>query len=491
MFRLFTLMMLLPYLFLTIQRNHEMDRYEQYREQSQSDIQSVQTAKNELVEELRDQYKPEIDWVSLKDEYERGMLNNAAIRDIYRWDYMASGVVGLVGAPVQITFDGDLYNIRLTFHYVPSELRGMPERNFLLLYQEEDGFYTEVGDVVIDEENDTVSTLISKDGVYLLADRYQWYTVWGYDVSDYAYTVDPLEYESDWERECDTGSIMEIADREWALENGPVFHVSTPEQLAGVVYYVNAINDLNLENIELYLEDDIDLEGYEWVPMGWMGAMNIRYDGLVDGQGHKISNMKIHIPYTNHCAFIGYSTGVTVQNITFENASVSGGSYTGIVGGEIYISKKWSNVHVTGTISDADGEVGSIIGREAGTAFLDCTAQVDYIERNGERRPIEYFSQRQRALANTPATEDFTLTLDTAGFVQRTESEEAFQNLCWHVEVDGVEVLSRLAEKETSFHPMKIIPQYIPEGSNCLIWLEAYTGETYTRVSNVIEYPTN
>ena len=492
MFRLLTIMILMPWLFVTVQRNQYNDiARERQRLEQERQAQFEEEAKNELIVNFNNQLKPEIDWVSLNDPYERGRLNGAAITDIYNWDVMSSGVVGLVGAPMRITFDDGLDSVELTFHYVPDKLRGMPERNFLLLHQEEDGFYVEAKDVFIDEENNTVSTVISEDGVYLLADRYQWYTVWGYDVSDYAYTIDPLQYESDWERECDTGSIMEIADREWALQNGPVFHVSTPEQLAGVVYYVNAINDLNMESIEIYLEDDIDLAGYDWVPMGWLGAMNIRYDGLVDGQGHKISNMDIHIPYNNHCAFIAYSTGVTVQNITFENASVSGGAYTGIVGGEIYISRKWSNVHVTGTISQAYGEVGSIIGRESVTTFENCTAQVVFLEQDGEQHEIEYFSQRQEILANTPATEDFTLTLGEDGSVNRTESEESFRNLCWHVEVDGVEVLSRLAEKETSFNPMEIIPQYIPQGSVCRIWLDAFTGETYTRVSNIVEYPTN
>ena len=29
---------------------------------------------------------------------------------------------------------------------------------------------------------------------------------------------------------------------------------------------------------------------------------------------------------------------------------------------------------------------------------------------------------------------------------------------------------------------------YLAQGNKCKIWLDAYTGETYTRVSNVIEY---
>lgn len=51
------------------------------------------------------------------------------------------------------------------------------------------------------------------------------------------------------------------------IRNAPVFHVETKEQLAGVVYYVNAVKGYN-DSVELYLEADIDLDGLEWVPMG-------------------------------------------------------------------------------------------------------------------------------------------------------------------------------------------------------------------------------
>lgn len=489
MIRLLMIMILVPYIMASV-RATDHAVYGDYGQGNDPYVIASEEKKNEYVKEIHDKAKPEIDWVSLKDEAENGLLGSARISDIYNVEVMSSGVVGLVGAPMRISYDEGLSELILTFHYVPEELRGMPERNMIILHETEDQGYIQVGEETIDMGNQTISVPIKEAGVYLVADRYQWYTVWGLDMSEYQYTIDIHDYVSDWERECDTGSIMELADKDWALENGPYFHVSTPEQLASVVYYVNAVNDLGLEEITLYLEDDIDLAGYDWVPMGWIGPSSIRFDGMVDGQGHTISNMDIHIPYKNHCAFIGYSTGVTVKNITFENAKISGGSYTGIVGGEIYISRKWENVHVSGTISDAYDEVGSIIGRESVTYFENCSADVVYLEADGSERPLEYFSHKQEVLANTPATEDFTLTVDAEGNVTRTESEKEFRNLGWHVEVDHVQVLDRLAEKETTFNPREIIPAYIPAGSHCEIWLTAYTGETYTRVSNIVEYPT-
>ena len=159
---------------------------------------------------------------------------------------------------------------------------------------------------------------------------------------------------TDWENYGDTGSIMEIADTDWALENAPVFHVETKEPLAGVVYYVNAVKGYN-DSVELYLEADIDLDGLEWVPMGgWYRPdrylEHTTFVGIIDGQNHIIKNMHIDTKYGGHCGFVGYSYSLQVKNITFEKAYVSGGTYVGIAGGEIYGSEDWINVNVSGMV---------------------------------------------------------------------------------------------------------------------------------------------
>ncbi len=190
-----------------------------------------------------------------------------------------------------------------------------------------------------------------------------------YNNKDY----DPTK--TDWENYGDTGSIMEIADTDWALENAPVFHVETKEQLAGVVYYVNAVKGYN-DSVELYLEADIDLDGLEWVPMGgwYRPDRYLEYTtfvGLIDGQNHIIKNMHIDTKYGGHCGFVGYSYSLQVKNITFEKAYVSGGTYVGIAGGEIYGSEDWINVNVSGMVGTPGPETVSIVGREAGMSFRD------------------------------------------------------------------------------------------------------------------------
>lgn len=451
--------------------------------------QAENQARPEYVKDFQNAKRPEVWRVALKDERVNADLGNASLKDLYEVDVMSSGVVGLVGIPVRVSYDVSA-KPRLTFYYNAEELRGIPERNLIILHEGEDGFYVQVGEERLDQSTRCISVTIPEPGIYLLADRYQWYSAWGVDVSEYAYEVDPLAQVSDWERENEVGSIMEIADREWAYANAPVFHVSTPEQLAGVVYYNNALADYGTERvqIELYLEEDIDLAGLAWVPMGWGGSSRNQFNGLIDGQGHSILNMTIDQPSGDRVAFIGYSTGVTVKNVTFVNASVCGGRYTGIVGGEIYSSPEWENVKVSGVISGAKGEVGSIIGREASLHFKDCSADVICQEADGTERRLQYFSHRQELLATTPVEEIYQLKLEENGSITRTALDEDSKMLCWVLDVEGVMILRRNADKETNYDPGRMFSKHLAEGKTCRIWLEAHNGETYVRVSNVIEY---
>lgn len=299
-----------------------------------------------------------------------------------------------------------------------------------------------------------------------------------YNNKDY----DPTK--TDWENYGDTGSIMEIADTDWALENAPVFHVETKEQLAGVVYYVNAVKGYN-DSVELYLEADIDLDGLEWVPMGgWYRPdrylEHTTFVGLIDGQNHIIKNMHIDTKYGGHCGFVGYSYSLQMKNITFEKAYVSGGTYVGIAGGEIYGSEDWINVNVSGMVGTPGPETGSIVGREAGINFRDCDATVVYKKENGRFGSIRYFSHRYQLIAETPVVEAFTLIYEN-GVITRDEVE-GYDNLGWHIERDGSLLLDRAAEGE-----LQLPAEYTyPDTS---IWLEAYINGTYVRVSNIIEVP--
>lgn len=417
---------------------------------------------------------PEITAVTFTGECVDDIRNLAHVR-AYTSHVIHNGFVGRVGTPVMVEFDENISRTGIAFEYNAEELRGIPTGNLIILhYDEENGSYDTVEGFSLDEDGCTVSADISEGGVYILADAYQWYGCWGYDVSEYEYDNDPAKYVTDWERQGRTGSIMELVDKAWAMENAPVFHVSSAEQLASVVWYVNGISDDG--NIAVYLDNDIDLTGYDWKPMGWTNVgISHQFSGSVDGQGHTINGMTIKADYED-TGFIGYGLGVSVRDITFTNADVSATGCTGIVGGQLYMCSEWKNVHTQGKVSGGYDDYGAIVGREADITFKNCTADVTV-----DGKPFEYLSYRQKREAEVEIVETFTLTTDSSHTVTRDE-HDGFRNLGWMILYNDTQVLHRNAENELSYQYFGNSP------GKYTIYLTAYINGTYIRVSNIIEY---
>lgn len=452
-------------------------------EKSEEVTKSAEPFLQECHKTIRNGEKPEVIRITFEGICADNIKKHASVRDLYNVNILHSGVVGLMGIPIELEYDDTISKPQLTFRYNDEELRGIPEKNLIMLhYSEEESFYNTVEAAVFDAETNTVSAPIDEPGVYLLADAYQWYGTWGMDVSEYEYERDPADYKSDWERECYTGDILKLADKDYAMSCDGVFHVDSPETLASAVWYANAISG----DVQIYLDADIDLSDCTWVPMGWASSSGIAFSGTVDGQNHTIKGMTIK-GNNSQSGFIGYGLGVTVKNITFEDAYVAANNCAGIVGGEIYSSPLWENVHVNGTVMGGSSDYGAIIGREAGTTFKDCSADV-YV--NGEK--TEYFSYRQKVVSETAVVETFTLTIDD-NYVLTRDDHDGFINLGWHIERDGVQILDRSAIDFYSYtdEPELTLDTHSIVGSQpgkYTIYLTAYINGTYIRVSNIIEY---
>jgi hypothetical protein len=201
-----------------------------------------------------------------------------------------------------------------------------------------------------------------------------------------------------------------------------------------------------------------------------MGWNNSAFTGIIDGQGYTINGLKISDGWRT--AFIGYGLNTQVYNISFTNAEISGSSYVGIVGGEIYTSDNWHDIHVSGTVeASGNSDYGTIIGRETYMSFKDCT--YDGVTVNGE--PFGYPSYLKKIIAETEVVEAFTLFRNDDGFIERTETE-GYDNLTWCIVNDGEVSLMRNAENE-------LVLKYGGEQ----VYLTAYINGAYIRVSNIIE----
>lgn len=281
-----------------------------------------------ITKEIKDKEKPEIYSVDLTADCSGRLEYKSEIKDMYRIDVMTSGTAGLFGTPIKFTLDEDVSNARAVMHYNEDELRWVDENNLALLgYDKSFQRYYRCDNAVIDTENNTITFDVRNDIIYVLVDNIEWTSK---DRTEYKKKVNVLAYVSDWERGYNTGDIMNLCDKEWAIANAPDFRVSTPEQLASVVWYVNASGF----ECSVTLENDIDLDGYEWIPMGYqpMSFVGNKFKGTVDGNGFAIKNMNINGRGYYYAGFIGIG-GSSVRNITFENASVSGGIKKDIVCG--------------------------------------------------------------------------------------------------------------------------------------------------------------
>jgi hypothetical protein len=180
--------------------------------------------RNSIFLDTKNDKQPEVIKVEFSGKCTDDIKQHAEISDM-SGHVLHSGVVGRIGVPIELKYNG-VDDPQVTFYYDKNELRGVPEKNIILLYCiKENEPYNTVEEAKVDTKKCTVTAPAKGNGVYLLADAYQWYSAWGFDASEYAYEKDKSSYSTDWEREFDTGSIMQLADKEWAKSNAPDFHV--------------------------------------------------------------------------------------------------------------------------------------------------------------------------------------------------------------------------------------------------------------------------
>ena len=377
--------------------------------------------------------------------------------------------------------------VTVEIKYEEEYLRGVPEENLLLLYSLDDSFdCIEVPGAEHDlNKNCFTADITDLEGNLLLVDAYEYYKSQGKDASKYKYELpDEIKNLSHWEKKFDTGSIMEIADLEWLNNHkGATFHVSTPQQLAAVVYYVNTNNSFGTQ---LYLDADIDLTGYDWMPMGWIserGHEVHEFVGLIDGQGHTINGLHLD-GGRGDCGFVGYSTNLTMKNITFTGAEVSGYWNTGICAGEVIGNGTWENVHAEGNLSSDHS--GGLVGWVTDLKFENCSASYTI---DGGSEVFSYLTYPEKKAAELGINEVFTLTLDADNNI-KCVYVPGYMNLQFHVERNGETVLSGGPDEpdpetnEITFERSRYT--YRGKG-DYKVYLEAYVDDIYLRVSNIIE----
>ncbi|MCL2079680.1 MAG: hypothetical protein FWH17_07560 [Oscillospiraceae bacterium] len=148
---------------------------------------------------------------------------------------------------------------------------------------------------------------------------------------------------------------MELPDKDGV----EYIEVSTAEGLAAIQSNIMG---------KYRLTADIDLSGVAWTPIG----TNSRpFNGILDGNGHTISNLTVNLPEQDYVGMFGNTNGL-VKNLTLENVQVTGRSYVGGLAGQN--SGVISDVSVMGGTVTAGGTsscyIGGFVGRNSGGRII-------------------------------------------------------------------------------------------------------------------------
>ena len=149
-------------------------------------------------------------------------------------------------------------------------------------------------------------------------------------------------------------------------------HVSTAQGLRNIAEMVNTgIADIGY----VILDNDIDLRGEEWVPIGKDSAESTdkpyAFSGTFDGKGYRISNITVTTG-NKQVGLFGVIENGTVTDVTLMNVNITGGSKVGAVAGETYFDTTISDVNVMGATVRGNHYVGGIVGYMQGTV-TKCT----------------------------------------------------------------------------------------------------------------------
>lgn len=161
------------------------------------------------------------------------------------------------------------------------------------------------------------------------------------------------------------------------------YRIATAEQLLVLSAAVNDGSVNGYPGTCFVLTEDIDLAGAAWQPIGHLDIenqsnMSVMFMGVLDGQGHTVSNMTFHSDYpVCGVGVVGINLG-EVKNLNVKNVSVScTNDFSMAIGGVVgyNMGGSVSNVTLSGENSIAGVNcVGGIAGGNMG-AVANCTVE--------------------------------------------------------------------------------------------------------------------
>ena len=190
------------------------------------------------------------------------------------------------------------------------------------------------------------------------------------------------------------------ADTSWytSAPDASEYHISTAEQLAGLAQLVNdKATPVLFGGKTIYLDNDLDLSGSQWTPIG-DGSNHVRFfAGTFDGQHHKIMNLNHH--YTGNEVvrnglFGVVSDGGTLKNLLVIDADIASNDGSLLAG----ILADWvnggtvENCYTSGKIENNVGDkmVGGLIGQCTwSTQVKGCASDATVISTESDENHVD------------------------------------------------------------------------------------------------------
>ena len=143
-------------------------------------IDSEERVYQTVTEQLKNPKKEGVTAVSVSLSIKGNAEKRVGIEDMYDFDKLSSGVVGLIGVPVEICCDTDFQQADITFHYDVNALGDTKEEDLSIMWYDEANNWYQIldEDSVIDTANHTVTYTTTHFSTYMIVDRTTWYDAW-------------------------------------------------------------------------------------------------------------------------------------------------------------------------------------------------------------------------------------------------------------------------------------------------------------------------
>ena len=170
---------------------------------------------------------------------------------------------------------------------------------------------------------------------------------------------------------------------------------------------------------EIKLANDIDLTNVEWTPIG---TAEEPFSGTFDGQGHKITGLKIE--GSKQAGFIAYAgENTTIKNVIFENVSINSTKYAGgVVCSANNVGLVLSNIEISGSIYGKD-YAGGIIMDAANITIENCVDRAEISSNYAAGGIAAWLEGNETRVSNVENYGNITANTTAAGISNRFAGE--------------------------------------------------------------------